>query len=67
LAPAVLTVNSTDDNTTDTSTITRLPLVTRKATTMNTFLVNVASLRLALTDANKASDPNEGFTDGDDI
>jgi hypothetical protein len=50
-----------------------LPLVrslcplTRKAITMNTILVNVAADRLAQTDTNDASDPNESFSDGGDI
>jgi hypothetical protein len=34
---------------------------------MNTILVNVAALLLALTDANEPSDASEGFIDGDGI
>jgi hypothetical protein len=37
------------------------------AITMNTILVNVAALLLALTDTNEVSDPSEGFIDGDGI
>jgi hypothetical protein len=44
--------------------------LTRKAITMNTILVNVAALLLALTDpmdTNEPSDPSEGFIDGTGI